>query len=222
VVGNIASLAIVSGAGLMLAFMKVWYPEWFSVVAWGLAGCALMAVIVAAFAIWTRLPKPVPQVTLENVEVNIRAWIDAFRLGVKSVDEPQSLFTLVVTLDDGLSVLITRPKVLSRYIAIQSSISISPDDKSLFDGLSPDDKAYFALRLSTVVARTGLGSNMDLAQGTITLVRRVPISANLNEGSFMEAVDAVDIAKHGLLRELVLMLMDERKKLSPKPRSGKR
>jgi hypothetical protein len=114
-----------------------------------------------------------------------------------------------------MRILVTRPKALDRYIVLQSSIIISPADKAMFDGLPEEEKGLFAGRLAVELSKTGMGYVMDLATSSnITLLRRVPITANLNEGNFMEAVDALDNAKQGALRTLILMLVDLRKHLA--------
>jgi hypothetical protein len=215
IIAGVISSLIIIGVGAVLDYLQHSHPSWFGVVLWGLVGCGLIAVILMPFILLKRLPKRAPEVTPENIEANIRTWFDSFRLSTKRIDDPQSLFALLATLDNDMKILITRPKLLDRYIAIHSAITISPDDKAMLDGLPAEEHGIFAMRLSVELSRTGMGYTMDLPKNTITLTRRVPITANLNEGNFMEAVDAVDNAKLGALQTLVLMLHDVKKKLPP-------
>jgi len=198
----------------MLALLKKKFPQWFPIALWGLIGCGLVAVIVVAFVLLTRIPRPAPEITATNVETNIRTWLDSFHLSSKKMDDPQSLFALVVTLDNGTRMVIARPKLLDRYIVLQSSITISQEDKAIFDGLPLEERAIFAARLSAELSRTGMGFTMDLAQNNITLTRRVPITSNLTEGTFMENFDEMDSAKILVLRTVVLMLLDAKRKIN--------
>lgn len=196
----------------MLAYLQSSYQTWFTSALWGLIGSALIAVIVAAFEIWRRLPKPTPEVTPENVEANIRAWLDSFRLSVKREDNPIALFTLVATPDNGMPIVIWRPKALDRYVIVEATITISPEDKPLFDNLPAEEKGIFATRLSVELSRASMGFVMDLDKSNVIgLQRRLPITADLTESNLMTTVDEVGNARLRALRTLTLMLFDIKK-----------
>ncbi len=166
----------------MLGILKVAFPVWFTPVLWGLIGAGIVAVILASLVLVKRIPARSPEVTTANIETNIRNWLDAFQIGTKKVEDPQWLFAFVAELDNKIHVLIARPKNLDRYVILQSAITLSPEHKVIFDKLSESDKAIFAARLSIEISRAGVGYTMDLVHGLITLIRRVPITPNLNEG----------------------------------------
>jgi hypothetical protein len=217
VTANIISSAIyatlILGGSVVIAYLQHSYQAWFTWVLWTLISAALITVIVAAFEIWRRLPKPTTEVTPENIEANIRAWLDSFRLGVKREENPDALFTIIASLDNGMPILIWRPRLLDRYIMVEGHIRISPDDKAIFDSLPEEEKAVFAMRLSVELSRDSMGFVMNLAQtNDIVLQRRLPITTDLTESNFMTAVDEVTNATHRAFKTLSLMLHEMIKK----------
>lgn len=220
--GN-ALYAVVFGSGGVLAILKVWYPEWLPVAGWFLAGSALAGVIVASLTLLRRLPKPAPEVTTDNAEANIRAWLETFRVGTKTHDIDQSKFAIEITLENSFKSLIHQPKALgARYVLIESFLEIGKEDKVEFDKLPIQEQAVFGAQLKVELAKTGMGFGMDLAKNKVSLNRRVPITANLNEGTFMEAIEVMDSARQRVLMTMSLMLLDlqmKRKQLESKGES---
>ena len=208
IVASILYALLILAGGTVLAVLKSIAPNLFSYVLWGLVGSALTAVIVAAWIIFKRIPKLPPETTPENIEANIRRWLDSFQLSVKKVDDENAIFTLVATTDSDMKIAITRLKAFDRYVLLQSAINIAPEDKVRFDALSLDERGRFAASLTVELARSGLGFQMKLDQNIITLDRRVPITSGLTEVSFMEALDHLDRSKIGIHRTLILMLID--------------
>lgn len=103
---------------------------------------------------------------------------------------------------------ILRPKEIDRYILLRGGLNIAPQHKRNVDALSDEDKGRLVSRLTIALSRSGMGFEMDWPGNHIALTRRLPITASLTEASFMEAVEAMDVAKLGIHRELILMLSD--------------
>lgn len=212
---SVVAGVICAAGGTVLTLLNKYAPNWFDSVYLGLKGAALVAVLIAALILITRLPKRTVKITPENIETSVRAWLDAFRVGIKTHDDAALLFGLIVTPENGMPIVVGQLKTFKRYIHIQASITISENDKTFFDQLSVRGKNTFAARLNVELARTGMIYRMDLKQNHISLTRRVPIVEDLSEGSFLEALDALDIARTRMLRVLELMLLDASKLLQP-------
>lgn len=201
----VSGLLIVSG-GAVLSHVA---PDFFFAVLWGLVSAALISIIILTFIVLRRTPKRVPAVTPENVESSIRVWLDSFRLGVRKIDETETHFSLIVSHLDK-QIVVRRYKTLDRYVTVQITIVLSPKARTVYEQLSIEERNIFAARLLVEVSRTSMVAMMDLEtpNGGITLARRLPITENLTEESFMSAVDAVDSARIQVLRTLELMLLD--------------
>jgi len=209
-VGVISTL-VLFGCGALLAVLKVYFPNWFTFAIWTLAGTGLLAVVLVPFMLLLllrRIPKPKPEVTPENIEISIRKWLDTFRLSAKPEVFPEAFFALVVTPMPNLNVLVMRLKAFERYIVIQSTITVSPEHKAMIDNLSPDDRNVFAARYAAELANMSVGWTLDLPNNVISVERRLPITENLSEDSFMRAIDLVTSAKFGAIHRFVLMLTD--------------
>jgi hypothetical protein len=213
VASNIAYALLVAAGGTVLALLKHFVPNLFTLVLWGLVGAALVAVILAAWAVLTRIPKRLPETTPENVESNIRAWLDTFQITTQRITEVNGIFALLVTLASGMKIVIMRPRLYDKYIQMESATRMSDHDKKRFEALPPEEQNIFGAAFSVELARTGMGFTMDLLSNNIVLSRRIPITPNLNEGSFMEALEALDQAKIGTHRMLTLMLINLKRKL---------
>lgn len=211
VVNGLITAGVIAGGGVVLTLLRAFLPNLFTYVLWCLIGSALTSAIVVAWILLRRIPKRLPETTPENVEGNIRSWLDAFLITTQKINEPNAMFGLLVTLQSGMKIVIVRPKDLNRYIQMETAIVMSPDDKARFDALSKEEQNIFGATLSVDLSRTGMGYVMDLPNNSVVLSRRIPITANLNESAFMEALEALDHAKMGMHRLLVLMLIKLKK-----------
>jgi hypothetical protein len=94
---------------LILGYLKANYPKWASVVLYGLACLFLLTVSLWAFRSMAALPKEAtPQVTVQNVETNIKAWLDHFRLDWRERTLQDSYFAYLVTLKDDSEISVHR------------------------------------------------------------------------------------------------------------------
>jgi len=218
VAGNAAFLIITAAITIFLTILKVLFPHWFDVALWGLIVAALVSIIILAYAEVGKLRRQAPVITSKNVEAHIRKWLDSFYLSHKRLDEPNAVFALVTVGDDGAQTLIALPKKLDRYLVLQAKVEISPQHKAIIDALPMNERVVFNARLEAELARTKLGYVVDYAKGSITVLRRVAITANLNEAEFINSFDEVNSAKVIMLNTAILLILEARKLLpDPKP-----
>ena len=210
IIASILYALFIVGGGALLALLKSLAPNLFIYALWGLIGSALTAVIVVAFIVLKRIPKRLPETTPQNVESNIREWLDVFRLTTQRLQEPSAYFGFLVTSPSGMNMVILRSREFDRYVLLRGGLNIAPEDKKNVDALSDEEKGRLVSRLTIALSRSGMGFEMDWPGNRIALTRRLPITANLTEASFMEAVEAMDVAKLGIHRELILMLSEIR------------
>jgi hypothetical protein len=104
------------GSAVVVALLRYKNPRLAAVVLYGLASGALVAVIWFAFIAIVILSKQQPQTTLENVETNIKTWIDTLSLTSKKELDRESHFSYNVTLPNNITVSVNRTKMWDRYI----------------------------------------------------------------------------------------------------------
>jgi hypothetical protein len=198
--------------GVVLTFLKKRGSAWFAPALYGLVGCSLVAVIVYSVVALNNIPpKKSPPVSPDNVEANIRTWLDRFGLSVaKGPDESDTIFSLFVTLRNGVGITIWRPKSLDRYVVLATLVSIKPSDQDVVNQLSPEETARFTARIRAEMARVKLIYTAESPLRTITLQKRIPITDNLTEDVFMQAIDEVNSAALLVLETMDLELIGKR------------
>ena len=193
----------------MLAILRKRESRWFKPLLAGLAGCALLSIIVLPFAVLPRLPKPAPDITPNNVEANIKTWIDTFGWGQKKIDEDLAYFTIEVTLHDDTHVRVARLKKFDRYIAMQAGVSLGPEEQAKLDKLSKEEAQYFKVALHRELARARIDAWEE--KGTIQFNRTLLISNNLTEPIFLQ--NMLDVAAASkLVRAAIISELETRTK----------
>lgn len=205
VISNGIYALFILGGGIVLAVLKKKDSRWFKPATWGLIGAGLAAVIVVAFVALTRMPKPLPGITPDNVEASLRTWLDNFELSSKKIDDPQSIFALVITLDNGTHLVASRPKTLDRYLLFSSSVSFGQEDNALLARMPKEESDQLKLRISAELVKARVEYSMD-ALNTITILRRIPITENVTEDTVMHTVDAINFDKLLVLQTIYLTL----------------
>lgn len=205
IVSNAIYGFVILGGGLVLALLKKKGSAWFAPALYGLIGCGLVAVVVIAFVVLTRIPKPPPDITSENVEANIRTWLDSFGWSTKRVDDPLATFALVATLDNGTPIEIARPKAADHYISLASALVFTPEQKEQLDKISKAEANQLADDVKIEMTRMKTGYEMRQPE-SITLSRQILISNNLTEGVFLQNIEEMDsaiaLAKITMVRSL--------------------
>jgi hypothetical protein len=191
---NWLSAVIILAGGALIAYLKQRSSSWLGPAVWGIGGCVLVAIALLCFWGIAAIPKThPPDVTDKNIEQNIRGWLDDFGLSTKKQqDEPTTIFTLVTTLPNGDPIAIGQLKTHPRYLTIQSTVTISPEHKSVIDKLSKVESDELVAQVNLEMARAKVSNIMTSPLGSVVLVSRLPITSDLTEDEFMRHIDDMD------------------------------
>jgi hypothetical protein len=213
-VTNIVSAMLILGVGALLTILEATNSKWARPTLYGLAGIALMALVIFAFTGRAILSKKQPQTTVENVEANVRVWLDYFGLAVQRADDPQAHFILHVRCGSGIGVTIARPRARDRYLLLLCKVEISKEHQDILAALPKERSARIGEEVNLELARTGVGYNLTFgADGTMTVIqmsKAVPITGSLTEDTFIASVDKVESSVH-IAREVVRLAIDSAK-----------
>ena len=203
-VGKVAALALL---GVIAALIKSRFPRLGTLILYGVGVCALLIVIFGTFRFIDTLPPKVPQVTLDNVEENIRTWLDHFELGTRKTSMAGAIFTFEVTLKNGVPIVVTRLKEFDAYITLQTHITLSPDHKTLLDQLKSEQAEQLIHKLLLEMARSKILAAISRPLQSVSLFRRVPITSSLTEATFIERIEEVNFA-FLLVNETIVLELD--------------
>jgi hypothetical protein len=104
----------------------------------------------------TNLPKPRLQTTIENVETNIKTWIDNFGMSIKKEPGQESYFSYVVTPPNGIPISVRRTKTQDRYIILRTGIGISSEHQRMLAQLSEEQQSRIFDELLLELARINI------------------------------------------------------------------
>lgn len=217
---NLLSAVIVLGGGALIAILQATHSHWTGPVLYGCAGSASLAILIFALTGRPILSKKQPQTTVDNVETNVRAWLDYFGLGVQKRTEAEALFAFLVTCRSGMGLYVARMKARDRYIAFGSNIEVSAEHREVLAKLPKEKSGRIAEELALELAKTGVGYNLEIqSDGTMTrisLQRNIPITPNLTEDTFIGHLDQLESNAH-VAREAVRLAIDNAKQQPPFP-----
>jgi hypothetical protein len=195
VLSNILYGLLIVGGGVMFAYLKKKQSQWLPMFTWGLGGAAL---ILACILMWKGLmaiPEKHVSITPQNVEANIRTWLDDFHLSTKSDSNPAAHFVLLATLSNGDGVYIVRLHDLEHYLVFKSNIGISPDHLSIIRSMGKADYDQFVAETSLELARAKVNFALSGSPVTnIAIESTLPITENLTEADVMKSIDEMDAA----------------------------
>jgi len=215
---NIVSAILILGAGAVLTILQATHSRWAEPTLYGMAGICLMAIIIFAFTGRPILSKKQPQTTVENVESNIRAWLDYFGLGVQKRVEPEAHFAFLVTCRSGIGLFVARPKARDHYVVFGSNIELAAEHRDVLAHLPKEKSGRILEEIALELAKTGVGYNLEIQpDGTLTkisLQRTVPITSGLNQDTFIGYVDQLE-SNTQVAREAVRLSVDSAKQQTP-------
>lgn len=214
---NLVATVIVIGGGAVLAVLRATHSYWAEPALYGFLAMTALAVLIFALTGRPLLSKKLPQTTVDNVEDNIRTWLDYFGLGVKKVVDPETHFLFLVTPRSGLGMYIARFKSRDRYIAFGANIDIAPEHQVILKALPKEKSGRIAEELSLELAKTGVGYHLTVeTDGTLTkisLQRNTPITSNLTQDAFIGYVDQLESNGHVAVEAVRLALDDAKRQL---------
>lgn len=204
----VITLLLATLGSFMMAYLKATGSRLVSPILYGLATFALTLFIILVLRGMAALPRPQQEITPENVESNIRNWLDTFRLAAKKESNPEAYFIFVVTAPNGNPIVVTRTKALDRYITYQATLTVSPQHLEILDKLPEDQSTQLIRELTIELARSRIGfSIVGPGLKGIVLNKALPITNNLTEGTFAQYLDEMD---SGLIlaRETIVLALE--------------
>jgi hypothetical protein len=160
---------------------------------------AVSCVLLIQFALTGKalLSRLRPETTPENVEANIRVWLDNFRMTFRKEATPNAHFELTVYFQPGRNIGIRRFKDSDRYINLGVSIGVGPQDVAKLQRMNGPQIKRFNSQLTFELLRSK-ANNFRIVGPPATflsevhLEQRLPITPLLNEDAFMSALNAMD------------------------------
>jgi len=190
---NLDWLSLVLAGGGLLTYLRLRRPVWVAPILCGLAGGALVAVILLTFTAWRALPayKPLP-ITPENVEEHVREWADTFRLGSKKLPLPNTHFGFEIILSNGVPIAVVRQKgSTDKYLFIIGRLDLAPPHKALMEKLPENERERIAREVFYELAKIKIGFIGDLPN-SVSVLSRLPITESLTEANFVKTIDEVE------------------------------
>ena len=196
------------GGLMILARARQW--RYSSPVLYGLATAALMAAILYTVGahhilVEDQASKTNPQ----NVQERVRLWIDNFGLTNQSIPDPQAYFRYMVTLANGNQLVIGRYRAKEQYLVIDSAIRATEPEKEFLKKLPKNRVDRLQAEMIEEAARAKIGfQNLTVPYENANLEKRVPITSDLTEASFMASIDELDSAVIALKATYTLAMSD--------------
>jgi hypothetical protein len=193
IISNWLSTVLIMTGGLLIAYLKKQSSSWLGPAIWGFGGSGLVAFTLLCFWGISAIPKNrPPDVTMSNVEENLRTWMDDFGLSTKKEDSPAAYFSLTTTLPNGDPITVSRLKSHERYIAIQAIITIADEHKKILSALPKDELDELEAQLSLELGRAKTTNIISHPLDRVVLLSRMPITPTMTEDEFMRQLDGLD------------------------------
>jgi hypothetical protein len=138
VVSNLVYAVLILAGGAVLTYLRARNSRWASPILYGLAGVALIAVILLALKGFATLSNQLPATTPDTVEMNIRTWLDAFKIAQQRQSDPESHFSLRVTLPNNIPMVVRRQKEYDRYVSIEAGILPAKEYQQILEKFSAE------------------------------------------------------------------------------------
>jgi len=189
-------LVLILGVGIVLERLKAKVPTFAGRILYVLAGMACVSIMLFTFTGRAILSQQSPETTPENVQKNIRAWLDTFKLGEQEQSDDNSYFNYVVALPNGNHVIVARPKARDHYITFTASVTVSQEHAVLLAKMNKDEAQQIADEVALDISMYKIGHSMvgpSPLKGVI-LIKGVPITSSLTESAFISHLDEMDNA----------------------------
>lgn len=185
----------------MIAWLTKRASPWLVPLCWGIGASVVILLGAGALAVIAKsAPLSATATTVDNIEANIRHWVDTFHLSIQRVaDDPASYFAYNVSSRYGRTTTIIRSRQLERYLLMQNSVSVGPEHLRQLTAL-PQPQAILLVRdLSIEMARFKIGFEYNIPLTVVVIKKTLPITTDLTEASFVQAFDEMESAQVLLL-----------------------
>lgn len=232
-------LLLICGGAALLGFLKRRLPEKAPIMAYAFFGATCVAIIIFTFTGRGIMAKRQQDITPENLQENLRKWADDLGLGTtKMPDAQENYFGLVVRVTNGNQIMVFRAKDRANFLQFQSPLMLSQEHLAILSKLTMGqaDEAIEEITLEmnrqrigyvmqTSTAPSGFAPQIAttkplILQETITVIKAVAISNDLNEGYFNNTINEMDaeIGTIRLITDLTLKRYNREATSSPKSR----
>lgn len=203
---NIISSAVyallVSGGGILIAYLKRKQSEWASPVLYGVGGAAAIAVLIFAVKSFVAIPPKPTEITTNNISTAVSSWLDDFNLSHAKLTNPDAYWGNRVNLADGDSIFLFRSRAKDKYLTIQALVILSPEDQQKMAKLSKAQVIKIGESVEKEMLRAKIAFLMNLNPFRLGLIYLEPITSDLSEATVMHDIDQLDDA--ALLAKLAL------------------
>jgi hypothetical protein len=190
-------ILLMIGVGALIARAKSKWPTIAPSILYGVAGATLVGVILFTLTGRGILTPPPQKITPENVEENIRTWVNEVGLSVKVLADtqspPGSIFTVEARFDNGDPVYITRLKSQDVWLVIHSTLTVSSPHADMLGKLTPEKANEISNELNLEMARTHVSYTYDSPLKVIHVEKRILLTSATREG-LITAVNDIDFA----------------------------
>jgi len=189
---------LVLAAGGVFAWLRHRNVSWLSVLFYGFAGCTLMSVLVYTLLGRAIVSREQPHTTPENVETNIKAWADRFSLAIQKQKDDKFSFVYSIGLPSGRTVLVGRAIEKNRegYLQFQGTVVLGQEHEAELKKLSPSqlEEVMDRINLELSHGRFGFTFIQSPTSKAIVVSKMAPISASLDESTFLDNLNEIDAA----------------------------
>src|SRR6266478_849367 len=131
--------------------------------------------------------------TPENLESKIRQWLDAFHITSGKVQDDHAFFNYSAAAPNTPPLTVAREKDHPQYLTMAVTLTLSANDKETYDKLSAAQRTEFKMLLGAELAKAKIATIGEFSQGfSLTVLKRIPITSELNESTFYDTVSEVD------------------------------
>ena len=176
----------------MVTFLARYASPWTEPVLYGLAAFAAVSVGILCLRQMGRLSKA--RTTFQNVEAQVRTWLNNFRVAVQNDPSPEAYFRVIATMASGAKIIVGRPKgEFSDYIIFRSEITPTPQEQATIANLPDEEVERLLSEIRLELARATVGySGLARPITTVVLFKRVPIGEALTEDLFISKLDEME------------------------------
>jgi hypothetical protein len=192
---SVAATAVCTAIGAFVGYLKKKGFASASPVFYGLGAAAFAGLVVVTAVVFFREIQREPPVTTDTVEESIGRWLHDFNVSTAPLDENDSYFGLKVTYSNGYSITVRRPRKFGRYLFATATISATQEEQDLLDKFPKLQRDIIEREIQNEIATVKLSyESVTSPFRNMTLIKRMPIGPSLNEASFMEGLDELNLA----------------------------
>jgi hypothetical protein len=191
-------LLLAAMVAAFITWLKSQESRWAAPLLYGMG--AFTAVLIISYVLTGHaLLSKEAETTAENVEQNIKKWVDEFGLGIQknpNINNPEFAYT--VTLKGGNTVTVARSKPLPEFLQFAVELDPAPASQQKMSRLNQEQMEAVAEDVTAQLALSKVGYTIQSDKTNplhrILIAKSVPITRSLTEASFADALNEIDAA----------------------------